>query len=110
MIVRPVLPFISYAVNYDYITKELCENKEKPDLLCKGKCYLSKELAKTTQEQGNKSSQKLNLNSIDIFVITEEFSDSFILISKFFRENISVFNTDSYTSIIYSKLFRPPLV
>ncbi len=110
MIIRPVLPFISYAVNYDYIIKELCENKERAELLCKGKCYLSKELAKTTQEQGNKSSQKVNLNSIDVFIINEEFDDSFILTSRLLRENISTFNTEFYNSIIYSKLFRPPLV
>ncbi|WP_262152751.1 hypothetical protein [Chryseobacterium foetidum] len=110
MIIRPVLPFISYAVNYDYITKELCENKDKPELLCKGKCYLTKELAKTAQGQVNKSSQKINLNSIDVFVIIEEFNDSFTLISQLLRENISVFNTDSYNSIIYNKLFRPPSV
>ena len=110
MIIRPVLPFISYAVNYDYIIKELCENKDKPELLCKGKCYLSKELSKTTQEQENKSNPKINVNSIDVFILANEFDNSFILRLKLLKENISIFNTEFHTSIIYSKLFRPPLV
>lgn len=39
---------IDYAIRYDYISKELCENKSKPELLCNGKCYLTKEIAKNT--------------------------------------------------------------
>ncbi|RMG83363.1 MAG: hypothetical protein D6707_01185 [Bacteroidetes bacterium] len=41
-------PVINYFVNYDYISKELCENKDKPELKCHGKCYLQKELKKTS--------------------------------------------------------------
>jgi hypothetical protein len=34
------------AINYDYISKVLCINKDKPELKCNGKCHLMKELAK----------------------------------------------------------------
>lgn len=39
---KPILPTIIYYANYDYIATELCENKEKPEMGCHGKCYLEK--------------------------------------------------------------------
>ena len=50
ILARPAIPFLEYIVNYDYIVKELCENKEKPALKCNGKCHLMKELAKTAED------------------------------------------------------------
>jgi hypothetical protein len=58
MLARPAIPFLEYIVNYDYIVKELCENKEKPALKCNGKCHLMKELAKTAEDDKNTSSDK----------------------------------------------------
>lgn len=58
MLVKPAIPFLEYIVNYDYIVKELCENKEKPELKCNGKCHLAKQLAKAAEEDKNTSSDK----------------------------------------------------
>jgi hypothetical protein len=58
ILARPAIPFLEYIVNYDYIVKELCENKEKPVLKCNGKCHLMKELAKTAEDDKNTSSDK----------------------------------------------------
>ena len=38
-----------YAVNYDYIVENLCENRDIPSLHCDGKCYLAKQLAKESE-------------------------------------------------------------
>ncbi len=46
MLAKPLWPVAEYIVNYDYIANVLCENKEKPQLHCDGKCYLAKQLAK----------------------------------------------------------------
>lgn len=48
---RPVLPVVGYIINYDYIVKELCENRQKPELHCNGKCQLMKELAKASENE-----------------------------------------------------------
>ena len=45
---RPVLPLLSYVINYDYIVKELCINKDKINTECNGKCHLKKELAEAS--------------------------------------------------------------
>jgi valyl-tRNA synthetase len=53
---------INYAVNYDYIVKNLCENRNIPQSTCKGKCYVEKELAKTTVDYQKYVSRMNNEN------------------------------------------------
>lgn len=55
---KPVLPVFDYIINYDYIANELCENKEKPELKCNGKCHLKKELAKASEDEKPISEKK----------------------------------------------------
>jgi hypothetical protein len=58
LFLKPVLPVFEYVVNYDYIVKELCENKDKPELHCNGKCHLMKELAKASEDEKPLSEKK----------------------------------------------------
>ena len=51
MCFKPVFPVLEYMVNYDYIARELCENKNKPELNCNGQCYLMKSLAEEAEKQ-----------------------------------------------------------
>ncbi len=44
--IKPIYPVIDYIVNYNYIRTELCENRDKPEMHCNGKCYLKKQLKK----------------------------------------------------------------
>ena len=37
---------IWFNLNQEFVEEELCENKEKEELNCHGKCYLKKQLAK----------------------------------------------------------------
>ncbi len=68
MALRPVLPLLDYAFNYKYISQNLCENKNKPQLLCNGKCYVIKELLKS-EKQSNKENHKIS--SADVFIIKD---------------------------------------
>ncbi|NQX85981.1 MAG: hypothetical protein HRT67_08750 [Flavobacteriaceae bacterium] len=55
--IRPLLPYLDYLVNYEYVSKVLCINKEKPMSTCNGKCYLSQQLkeAQETEKQDKKT-------------------------------------------------------
>jgi len=54
--IRPLLPYLEYYANYEYISEVLCINKDKPMSTCNGKCYLSKQLKKAqeTEKQDKK--------------------------------------------------------
>ena len=67
MSVRSVLPLLDYAVNYDYISTQLCENQSEPDLRCNGKCYVKHEMAKSSENQSTKI-QKVEFFTIIFFL------------------------------------------
>lgn len=64
-----------YELNKDYVAETLCENKDKPELECNGKCYLSKQLKKvdneTKSEQDQQLPQKVQKLEIPLFLTTE---------------------------------------
>lgn len=43
--------FTQFFLHQDYIAAHLCENRERPELACKGHCYLNKELEKDAQKE-----------------------------------------------------------
>ena len=50
MLIKPLWPVFEYIVNYDYIVNELCENRYRPQLKCKGQCYLAEQLSKESEQ------------------------------------------------------------
>jgi hypothetical protein len=47
---KPIAPFVEYAINQDYIAEFLCINQDKPEMQCNGKCHLYKEVEKQQDE------------------------------------------------------------
>ena len=63
---KPLLPIVDYLVNYEYISKVLCVNKETPIMACNGKCYLMSELAKSTETEKPISDKKVVVKDIEV--------------------------------------------
>lgn len=63
-----------YELNKDYIAKNLCENRNKPEMKCCGKCYLRKQLKKVAQNDNTTKSTNNKTEKIDIiaFVIPDQ--------------------------------------
>ncbi len=104
---RPVLPMINYAINYDYIVKNLCEKRNVEDSNCKGKCFVGKELAKI--EKQSNGSQNVKIAGLDVFLSYEilSFSDNLNLAFQLKNPNSGYFNFN--TSEYYFRIFHPPL-
>ena len=54
-----VVPFVylDFELRKEYIIKNLCENRFKPQLHCDGKCYLSKQLHKVAEDNARNETQ-----------------------------------------------------
>ncbi len=60
---RVYTPYIDYLINKEYIATVLCEEKDDPISICKGSCYLIKELKQKQEESQNKQlPQRIKLN------------------------------------------------
>lgn len=108
IIIKPVFPLLDYAVNYDYIATELCENKSQPQLECNGKCHLKKELGKASENDSSSSTDKKNFpTGIDLLFIEKINSFDFNLaIESALKKDI--LPRDLYSHFNINLLFRPP--
>ena len=111
MLLKPVMPVFEYIFNYDYIVKELCENRDNLVMGCNGKCYLMKELAKASENEKPQSSDKKHqiAETNDLFL--NEFYDYGF--SNAFAEQIILTHSDYrnlYTHLQTGSFFHPPTV
>jgi hypothetical protein len=109
LFLKPILPVVDYVINYEYISKVLCENKDKPKLQCNGKCHLMKELAKAAETENPKSSDKKSFSPIQEVLFLKEISEyklrSFSFQAKS-KINTSYLNLYSYLNM--DSEFHPP--
>jgi hypothetical protein len=110
ILLRPAFPLLDYAVNYDYIRKELCVNRDKIVMGCNGKCYLMKQLAAASEQDKPASTDKKHhsLEKTDLFFYCEKPSAG-----PSFANNFK--QAFSFCDPIYSvpdagSVFRPPIV
>ena len=54
-----MIVLLGYEWNKDYISKNLCVNRDKPKSCCHGKCYLNKKLVQDEQPQSNSGTKGL---------------------------------------------------
>lgn len=73
---------VDFFANRDFIAKNLCENKDKPQLKCCGKCQLNKKLKQdeTPEGQGQNTNRKVSNPSFELFAETNH-SSSFLHIA-----------------------------
>jgi hypothetical protein len=64
---------VHFYANQKEIVAIECENKDRPEMNCNGKCFLSKQLAKIDAELKDKKSQQENRISITKLLESELF-------------------------------------
>ncbi|NHM04539.1 hypothetical protein [Flavobacterium celericrescens] len=110
MLVKPVIPVLEYIVNYDYISKELCINKDKPALKCNGKCHLMKQLAKVSDDEKPISNDKKDNSKQEVEILFYQevsrliFFSDFCFINKFTNS----FYLNLYCLDATDSIFHPP--
>jgi hypothetical protein len=110
VLLKPLFPLVDYAINKDYIAKNLCENRNKPKMNCNGKCHLMKQLKKAstgTTSEGNttKNSQNQEENVFHIssfFYFNIETSKS-----KLANHYLNTFSNKLPSSYL-ADIFHPP--
>lgn len=111
MLVKPIFPLVDYVINYNYISKELCENKAKPELKCNGKCHLMKELAKASEAEKPISSDKKDNSKHEIEVLFCQELHSIALSQIYFHNN--ALPTNNYSNLYFHltscSVFHPPI-
>jgi len=98
-----------WELNRDYVAKNLCENRNKPQMKCCGKCYLKKQLKKAddnTDTNGKQAPGKPGKIELAEFVIPQKMKLPYLI----------KFNTHTYNAALQhmhgcsplSAIFHPP--
>lgn len=103
-------PVLDYMANYDYIVNTLCENKDKPELKCNGKCHLSKELAKEAGEDGDHPlNSKTSKTEIPQILISENIQEYLFALKIEIVSNKNIdYRPNLIPSLYSSKILHPP--
>ena len=100
---------VDYAINYTKITTELCENREKPELLCNGFCYLKQEVNKTEKNTSQDHFIKNTVKILDAIVPQKQH-----ISPKNYLATQTKFFFDLYQDITSTQqtkqVFHPPIV
>ena len=101
---------IWYECNRDYVAKTLCENRDKPERKCCGKCYLRKQLKKADTGSTKNSSipEKWNMGEVMVYVAPAIINISFVATAT--DAAIPLLNERYITHQPLSNIFHPPLV
>ncbi|GAB1307479.1 hypothetical protein KH5_01620 [Urechidicola sp. KH5] len=103
---QPVMPLIEYNLNKEYIVSVLCENRNKPELGCNGKCYIAKEISNSHNHQEHEiPAIDLSKYPISIVELNNDSNNSFSLFFKH-RYYYTLKNTQDYQEVI----LKPPTV
>lgn len=90
-----------YKVNKEYITRVLCQNRDKPKLHCNGKCYLAKKLKEQQQKQDQQTSDRVeSIPTLQLFA-------SPLAFFEFPAEHLPVSSIDNFSYKLAS--YQAPL-
>ena len=102
---KPIAPFVEFAINQDYIAEFLCINKDKPEMACGGKCHLMKQLEKQEKEEPKQLRIAFEEYPIGFVKVYQKDSNTdLIFLSK------KILNQQQNYSYLYtSQVFHPPI-
>jgi hypothetical protein len=108
MFLKPILPVFEYMINYEYISKVLCVNKDKPKMKCNGKCHLMQELAKSSENEKPISDKKISINEFEVLFFQDLNSYVISCTPIFKAKKIDINYSNLYTHLNNCSVFHPP--
>jgi hypothetical protein len=106
-LIIPVLPVIDYLIHKDYIAKNLCVNRKKLHSCCKGKCYLVKQLKKTstkTEGESKNTEKRIQLRETDEFLASKCWQP----VLQKIEIHYLIFNSTNFQLLALNAVFVPP--
>lgn len=106
---KVTLVYAWYYSNRDKIAERFCENLDRPELMCSGKCHLTKviEDVKEDRDQWKKSAQ-LSIDERTINLFHPKLYPSTIKLSDFLTDNGGFYYQEPFSDPEQPSVFHPP--
>lgn len=106
MMAMPI-SLMSYSLNKNFIAENLCENKFNSEVHCAGRCYLSKQLARSNDSQNTQDRQgTVKILIIDFF---ESIAQPQFGCIPLHTAHPFALNSQEMSDHYYDHLLRPPI-
>lgn len=79
-ILSKLFVYAEFKSNQAYIAATLCENRDRPELNCEGKCYLMKKLKDAEHKEKKQENQAQKKASVDLFFLNETAAPALVII------------------------------
>ena len=96
---------LDFLMNRNYIAKTLCVNQDKPQMHCKGNCYLARQMQEQQDENKQSGNTRKEKFEVQFFFLPDETIINYVLPS------IAVIYTPKRDNIIFQyqqSVFHPP--
>lgn len=103
---RVTITYAYYELDPIGFIEKLCENKDKPELQCNGKCHLKK-VAESNTDNQQEPTKSTTLKEITLFVIQKS---EYTLVKINTSENINFDYKNLYSFSGIHQIDRPPQV
>ena len=100
--------YLNFKINQDYISKELCENREVPKMNCNGKCYLAKQLQKQEKKEKEEKAPLQQRIKLDVLCCLKRPVYNLLVPYKLEEKNILLNSIDELKKGFLTKVFQPP--
>jgi len=102
---------LSFTYAYYYVDKSdfierLCENKDKPDMQCEGKCHLKK-VAESNTNDDNAPFKAMNFKEITLFIVEQ---NSFKFINNASKSTLINNYSNLYCHALSKSFDHPPQI
>lgn len=99
-----------FVIHQDYIANNLCENRDKPEMECEGKCVLMQKLKLTESEQDEPQQlPQITQMEFSSFVVTDFLFNAIESLQADSSENLPA-PTHHEASIHINDIFHPPRI
>ena len=95
---------VNFKLNQDFIAKNLCENRGKPEMNCNGNCCLKKELQKQTKREKKAEGERIKSEQI-LFVRSQHIVNIKLSV---INKKPSIDNVRSVLKGFGLSIFHPP--
>ncbi len=107
-VMKPLVPVLDYTVHYGTYSNVLCENKDKPELSCKGTCQLAEKL--NLMESSDTKPVLPEFESLYWYIAVEIKDDATLAGFWALQKDFNFFSKEALQSIYLDLPTPPPIV
>lgn len=100
--------FVSFKLNQPYIAKELCINRDRPELACNGQCVFMKKMKELEKREHEQQQEMIKQLAEMIYLQTPALSTPNAIPTYYIKQSFPITYTQGTPTNYHTFLLKPP--